>query len=950
MDPFSALGLAANVIQFVDFAWKLLTETREIGKSIDGYSEENRSLATIISDITLSDIAITTIITDDPSLQQIISQCQTVSAKLMDVLEKLRVGQSQFGWSNFKTALKGVWNKREIESLFETVLRLRMRVLEHLSTITFTRVSGLVDKVGEMDETWKRLEMQRRMTYDAVDRQKSLDMTVQNAKNDRRMREAVARRDQVGFDFFAVYEVANVQSTINASDDIMSRDLIRVIKRLQEEAPKFEEDLEFLTSLHFQGIKARHRGIKDRHSHTFDWILRDNPVKLEYLGPSLEIQPAIKGPEVSRPVTPQPENDPGIFSRWLQMEGGIFWIHGKPGCGKSTLMKFICSSDKTSEKLKRWAAPKKLVTAHYFFWRSGSQLQRTQPGLLRSLIFEMIKQCPDLLPSAKATLPQTEVFDSEDEAWTQDQLLKTYKAIVSQDLTTRFCFFIDGLDEYIDGDRKPQDLVRTIRQLDFSPDVKLCISSRPYPVFDEEFGQDKERIIKVEEHTRGDIRLYVEEKFRTTGNFTNLQKRDPAYSKFVDEVADRAQGVFLWVVLVVASLENEITNSDSVLRLRTRLNSYPPDLDDFFLAMLKSVEKEYRKQAMRTFEMVTTALHPLNAMIFWYLYAIDDDPRETDMWKRVRRTYGSTVDGIQRDLRRIIQARSQGLLELVEDGDHSEAFFRFKVDFIHRTVRDFLRNSDAVREQFETELKNEQRSTWMVACHAILTVFQAAPCSGFREEEFLKQLVMDIYYYANLAVSDRRSVPRQTAARWVGQGEHLFKQKLHSFTNRQPPHRFFLCLDAQYGFHEKLRDRIQKHGKVLKLDRDGGRPVLEYALIPIPGTGPVHYSEAAVKYLLRAGAQPWRRDMNKSVGESFIVYLSDGQIETDPSIRQTLVSIVKLLLDYDGDSCLNHIIETDTGPKTVEAVLRDVFSTEELDQISLLKRKSWYKSLLSWPT
>ncbi|KAK2809166.1 hypothetical protein FQN50_004001 [Emmonsiellopsis sp. PD_5] len=136
MDPFTALGLAANVIQFVDFAWKLLTETREIGKSIDGYSEENRSLATIISDITLSDAAIATITTDDPGLQQIIRQCQTLSTKLMDVLEKLRVDQSQSGWSNFKTALKGVWNKREIESVFETISRLRMRVLEHLSTLT----------------------------------------------------------------------------------------------------------------------------------------------------------------------------------------------------------------------------------------------------------------------------------------------------------------------------------------------------------------------------------------------------------------------------------------------------------------------------------------------------------------------------------------------------------------------------------------------------------------------------------------------------------------------------------------------------------------------------------------------------------------------------------------------------------------------------------------------
>jgi hypothetical protein len=111
------------------------------------------------------------------------------------------------------------------------------------------------------------------------------------------------------------------------------------------------------------------------------------------------------------------------------------------------------------------------------------RLFRHVSSLLRSLVFEIIRGCPDLLSVAKTTLPKTNIFDSRNEQWTKDQLLRTYKAIVSQTLATRFCFFIDGLDKYYDSERNSEDLVNTVRELDLSSDVKLCISSRLYLIF-----------------------------------------------------------------------------------------------------------------------------------------------------------------------------------------------------------------------------------------------------------------------------------------------------------------------------------------------------------------------------------------------------------------------------------------------------------------------------------
>jgi hypothetical protein len=136
MDPFTALGLASNLVQFVDFAWKLVTETREIAISADGSNENTRSLTSIMIDIKSSNVAIETITTDDEPLSSIIKECGVLSRQLVEVLEKLKVEPDQSRWASFTVALKSLLKKKDIERLFESISRLRQRVLEHLEVIT----------------------------------------------------------------------------------------------------------------------------------------------------------------------------------------------------------------------------------------------------------------------------------------------------------------------------------------------------------------------------------------------------------------------------------------------------------------------------------------------------------------------------------------------------------------------------------------------------------------------------------------------------------------------------------------------------------------------------------------------------------------------------------------------------------------------------------------------
>ena len=83
-----------------------------------------------------------------------------------------------------------------------------------------------------------------------------------------------------------------------------------------------------LESLHFSGIWARQKSIAIAHSATYEWIFESEREKDDsHLG----------------------------FMQWLMSQNGIFWINGKAGSGKSTLMKFVANHPQTMQGLQRWA-------------------------------------------------------------------------------------------------------------------------------------------------------------------------------------------------------------------------------------------------------------------------------------------------------------------------------------------------------------------------------------------------------------------------------------------------------------------------------------------------------------------------------------------------------------------------------------------------------------------
>ena len=98
------------------------------------------------------------------------------------------------------------------------------------------------------------------------------------------------------------------------------------------------------------------------------------------------------------------EADGVHFVQWLSHEGNIYWISGKAGSGKSTLMNLIYRDPRTLHFLRRWAGNRPLTIAQFFFWNSGSTLQRSLEGLIRTLLYQILTQQPDLISMVVKTV------------------------------------------------------------------------------------------------------------------------------------------------------------------------------------------------------------------------------------------------------------------------------------------------------------------------------------------------------------------------------------------------------------------------------------------------------------------------------------------------------------------------------------------------------------------
>ena len=322
----------------------------------------------------------------------------------------------------------------------------------------------------------------------------------------------------------------------------------------------------FLEALYFPEMYVRQESIAEAHSQTFQWIFDASGEKV-------------------RPWS--------NFVGWLESGHGIYWINGKAGSGKSTLMSYVSQDNRVTSLLHSWSDPKQIIIPTFFFWNAGSTMQKTTIGLLRSLLYQILDKHPHLtLPLAQATLIGEQRYPPIP-AWTEKRLLVTLSHLIRLLSSSSYiCFFIDGLDEY-EGSKDA--ILALIKDFVQYKNVKICLSSRPDKSFGKAFQSSP--MLRLQDLTKRDIKAYVKAKLEQIPIKNFFSPTNAEYlSRVSTEIQNRAEGVFLWVEFAVRSQIEGLRNEDSPEELAKSLRLLPDEIEGIYADMLDKIPKAYRPE------------------------------------------------------------------------------------------------------------------------------------------------------------------------------------------------------------------------------------------------------------------------------------------------------------------------------------------------------------------
>jgi hypothetical protein len=573
----------------------------------------------------------------------------------------------------------------------------------------------------------------------------------------------------------------------------------------------------------------------------------------------------------------QPWSD---FAQWLKSGSGIYWINGKAGSGKSTLMRYIYDQQQMIDLLKHWSGGIPVTKASFFFWNSGTPDQKSQNGLLRCRIFELLSQNRDLIPILLPDQWHDEyVVDwQQNFQWNCEILRRAFDALRSLN-RIGLCLFIDGLDEYEgDKDGSYEEIISFFISLVDSPIIKIYLSSRPWLEFEDAFRPFPN--LKLQDLTFNDVTRYVNDKISGYERMRELRRMHVGSAHDLTmEIVTKASGVFLWVQLAVKSLLAGFTNRDRITDLQRRLRELPADLESFYKHILMNhVQPLYYEESSQLFQLVRSA----HSAILQYRFGkpppqvslitlalADDNESDAFILSPPEGFLNSEdINFLTKEMDARLKSRCGGLLEVCGPGS-------MFVQYLHRTVRDFLelretqhlllsRTTDKfnpderlltaflLRFRYATEIQPSLQVQPVIHIHfALLHARRAMAMTRLSYTSILDTLdktVMEKW----LSLPRQVRIPqgdvldlREGEAHWANFLE--FRYPTDKAT--QDSQDCFLSLAISFGLNEYVEAKLDQAPGTLLTKR--GRPLLDYIIFseyPIDA--------GMVSLLLRHGADP----------------------------------------------------------------------------------------------
>lgn len=127
MEPLAALGVAGAIVQFVEFAGKVISKGNQIYRSGDGSLDENHDLEIVTNDLVVLQTKMdqaaqrgdleTRPTDDDVALQRVNAAANELAKTLLIRLNMVKAQGRFRRWKSFRQAIKSVSSQKEIDSL-----------------------------------------------------------------------------------------------------------------------------------------------------------------------------------------------------------------------------------------------------------------------------------------------------------------------------------------------------------------------------------------------------------------------------------------------------------------------------------------------------------------------------------------------------------------------------------------------------------------------------------------------------------------------------------------------------------------------------------------------------------------------------------------------------------------------------------------------------------------
>jgi NACHT domain/Ankyrin repeats (3 copies) len=337
----------------------------------------------------------------------------------------------------------------------------------------------------------------------------------------------------------------------------------------------------------------------------------------------------------------------------LESYNGVLWIKGKPGAGKSTLMKHALLHYQES-------FPNHAIAA-YFFNARGDALEKSPLGMFRSLLYQLLEENPQACNCFIPLFLDKQKKHGTHWTWYLGEL-KSFLLEMIRHQSQPTVLFVDALDEC--NESEVRDVVSFLEMLSSAAigsdtSLSICLSSRHYPTIS--MRKMLELVVETRaEHDR-DIAIYVQDK---------LKMRD---EHIESELLRKAAGVFMWIILVTEML-NQAFDEGRIRAMRRKFREVPGDLDEVFRTLLEK-DSQYKHETLLMLQWVLFAKRLLKPEELYFAVLAGTEPEDLGPWDQSKVT-NQTIE-------RFITTTSRGLIE-VRKGDEET------VQFIHESVNDFL--------------------------------------------------------------------------------------------------------------------------------------------------------------------------------------------------------------------------------------------------------------------